>query len=356
VFVTTILSAILVLGILVFVHELGHFLVAKSVGIRVLRFSLGFPPKLISFRKGETEYCISVIPLGGYVKMAGEDPDESENVGAPYEFMSKTPLQRSAVILAGPVMNYITAIVLFAAIFAIQGYQVFHDDKMVVGTVAEDSPAESAGLAVDDVILSIDGEPITDFFRMAEIVSARAEEDMSVEYQRGNTIDTVSLITTVDTVRNQRGEDVVVGRIGLAQKVWWEKPGFLGSVELAFRRTWEITVLLVGFLWKFITLQVSLKEIGGPLFIAQVSGEVAKLGFAALFSFVAMLSINLAIINILPIPVLDGGHLVFLAIEVVRRKPLTMKQRVAVQQVGLAFLLMLIVVVTYNDIARIFIN
>lgn len=353
---TTILSTIFVLGILIFVHELGHFLVAKWVGIRVDKFSLGFPPKLISFKIGDTEYCLSVIPLGGYVKMAGENPDESEITGAPYEFMSKTPAQRSAVIIAGPVMNYVTAIVIYSVIFMVHGYPTFDADRMVIGSVVEDSPAEGAGLATDDVILSVDGEAITDFGAMAEIVRSKPAEEITLVYQRGSKIDTASLVTTVDTAMNMQGDQVAVGKIGVYHKVWYVKLGFFESFRLGTVRTWEISVLLVDVLWKLVTVQISPKAIGGPLFIAQFSGEMARIGMTALFGFIALLSVNLAIVNILPIPVLDGGHMVFLGLEVVRRKPLTLKQRAAVQQVGLAFLLMLIVMVTYNDIARIFLR
>jgi len=351
---TTALSTILVLGILIFVHELGHFLVAKWVGIRVDRFSLGFPPKLIGFRKGETEYCISVIPLGGYVKMAGENPDESENTGAPYEFMSKTPAQRSAVILAGPIMNYVTAIAIFAVLFVVQGYPTFDADRLVIGGVVDDSPAGEAGLAADDVILSINGVQVTDFSAMADIVSVRPAEEITVVYQRGSRIDTAMMVTAVDSAMNMQGERVAVGKIGIYHKVWYERLGLMESIKRSAERTWEISVLLIDTLWKLVTLQISPKAIGGPVFIAQFSGEMARLGLYALFGFIAMLSVNLAIVNILPIPVLDGGHMLFLCVEAVRRKPLTLKQRAAVQQVGLAFLLMLIVMVTYNDIARIF--
>lgn len=350
----TILSTLLVLGILIFVHELGHFLVAKWVGIRVEKFSLGFPPKLVSFTKGDTEYCISVIPLGGYVKMAGENPDESENTGAPYEFMSKTPLQRSLVIMAGPVMNFITAIAIYAIIFNFQGYPTTFTDKVVVGAVSEDSPAMEAGLLPDDEILSVNGQPVRGFADMVDIVSPLMGEEVTVEYMRGEAIDTVSMVTRIDSVHNEVGELIPVGRLGLSNKVWWEDIGFFGSIARATERTWDISVMLVGHLWKILSMQIPLKAIGGPLFIAEASGQVARLGVVALFSFIAMLSVNLAIVNVLPIPVLDGGHMVFLGVEAVRRRPLTIKQRAAVQQVGLAFLLVLIAMVTYNDFVRMF--
>lgn len=347
-----VLATIFVLGLLIFVHELGHFLVAKAVGIRVEKFSLGFPPKLIGFKKGDTEYCISAIPLGGYVKMAGENPDESENTGAPDEFMSKTPLQRGGVVIAGPLTNYVTAIVIVSALFLINGRPVFDEDKMVIGEVAEGSPAEAAGLAVDDVILSVDGTPITGIEKLAEIVMPKKAERVSIEYQRNSKIDTVGLVTKIDTVMNEEGEKVSIGRIGIARKVWWEPVGFLASIELGTERIWKMTVLLFNYMGKLISGQESPKSMAGPLFIAKISGDMAKEGAAALFSLIAFLSVNLAILNILPIPVLDGGHLLFLVAEVFRRKPLSMKQRALLQQIGLAFLMVLIVFVTYNDILR----
>lgn len=349
---TTLLSTIFVLGLLIFVHELGHFLVAKWVGIRVDKFSLGFPPKLIGFKKGDTEYCISIIPLGGYVKMAGENPDETENTGAPYEFMSKSPYQRGMVIIAGPLMNYVAAFVIYFALFLIQGDLMYNRDNVVVGNVVEDSPAAHAGLQADDILLSVDGVSYATFSELSKAISARVGEELTLEYKRGDEIRTLSLVTSIDTAMSMKGKKQAVGKIGFYQKSWWEPIGFVASIQRGAERTWEMTTMIFGFLWNLISGQVSPKLIGGLLFIAEISGDAARLGAAALFEFIAMLSVNLAILNILPIPVLDGGHLVFLGIEISRRKPMTLKQRAAVQQVGLAFLITLIVFVTYNDIVR----
>ncbi len=360
---TTVWSTILVLGILIFVHELGHFIIAKLVGIRVEKFSLGFPPKLVSFRKGETEYCISVVPLGGYVKMAGEHPDESEMTGAPYEFMSKSPLQRAAVIAAGPLMNVVTAIAILSAIFFAKGSPTIHQDRVLIADVAKGSPGAAAGLAPGDIIRSVDGQPVKNISELIDAVAPKVEERISIEYQRGIPIDsvtwgthvgTLSLVTAVDTIKNEYGEEKIIGIIGLREYIWWEPLSLVESIAQATERTWEIGTMLVRFLWQLATLQVSPKSIGGVIFIAQSSGEAAKLGLVPLLSLIALLSVNLAVVNVLPIPVLDGGHLVFLGIEVIRRKPLTVRQRAAIQQVGLAFLFMLIIMVTYNDIARVF--
>lgn len=340
------------LGVLIFVHELGHFLVAKWVGIRVEKFSLGFPPKLISFKKGDTEYCISIIPLGGYVKMAGEQPDETEVTGAPDEFMSKTPLQRAGVIAAGPVMNVVTAFLIYTVLFWTQGEPKRFDDKVVVGYIQPDSPADSAGLKPDDHILAVNGTSVSSVKEMVEIIRDKAGKEVSVVYNRADMIDTVPVVPALDTIVNIDGEKEAIGRIGLGDKVWWEPVGFFAGMGNGAVRTWEMTELVAGFFFKLVTGQVSARMVGGPLFIAEFSGEAARQGAAVLFEFIAMLSVNLAIVNVLPIPVLDGGHLVFLAIESVRRKPLSLKQRAVLQQIGLAFLLMIIIFVTYNDITR----
>ncbi len=349
---TTVISTIFVLGILIFVHELGHFLVAKRVGIRVEKFSLGFPPKLIGFRYGETEYCISIIPLGGYVKMAGENPDESEVTGAPYEFMSKPPSRRAMVIVAGPLMNYVAAFLIYFILFMVQGDLMTYDDKAVIGYVAENSPAEAAGILEDDEIMSINGTAVSNFKDLSEMISPKIAEEVTIELKRESETHTITLTTVLDSVMQMSGQWKPVGRIGVGQKFWWEPIGVFASIHRGAERTWEMTSLIFSFLYKLLTGQVSPKMMGGPLFIAEVSGEAARIGMAALFEFIAMLSVNLAILNILPIPVLDGGHLGFLGIEVLRRRPITLKQRALVQQVGLAFLLFVMVFITYNDIVR----
>jgi regulator of sigma E protease len=349
---TTVISTIFVLGILIFVHELGHFLVAKWVGIRVEKFSLGFPPKLIGFRIGETEYCISIIPLGGYVKMAGESPDQSEVTGAPYEFMSKSPSRRAMVIVAGPLMNYVAAFLIYTMLFMIQGDLMTYEDKAVIGYVAEDSPAEVAGILEDDEIISINGTAVSSFEDLSEMISPKIAEEVTIELRRESGTHTMTLTTALDSVMQMSGQWKPVGRIGVGQKHWWEPIGAGTSIRRGAERTWEMTSLIFGFLYKLLTGQISPKMMGGPLFIAEVSGEAARIGMVALFEFIAMLSVNLAILNILPIPVLDGGHLGFLGIEVLRRRPLSLKQRAVVQQVGLAFLLFVMVFITYNDIIR----
>jgi regulator of sigma E protease len=350
----TALATLLVLGVLIFVHELGHFLVAKWAGIRVERFSLGFPPKMIGFTKGETEYCISWVPLGGYVKMAGENPEESEITGDPREFMSKSIGWRSAVILAGPMMNFITAILLFALVFFFYGRPVADETRVVVGPVIEGSPAQKIGLQTDDHIVSIDGQKVSSFQEMADIVSTKLAQQVTVLWKRGDDVFSAPVVTKVDTLKDVAGADSLVGRIGIGMGYIMEPMGPIASLGAGFKQTIDICGAMFKFLGGLVTGQLSIKMVSGPVGIAKMAGEVAREGFNMLMSFMAVLSVNLAILNILPVPILDGGHLLFLLIEKLRGRPLSIKQRAVAQQVGLVLLLMLIVTVTYHDVLRLF--
>ncbi len=349
----TILSFIFVLGILIFIHELGHFLVAKKVGIRVERFSLGFPPNIFTKKKGETTYCIGIIPLGGYVKMAGEQPDE-ESTGAPDEFMSKTVAQRAAVIFAGPFMNYVLAMVLMISIFYFGGRPVYDENRVIVGQVSEDGPAFEAGLKEGDMIIAIDGKQVSHFDTLRTIINSRIHEPLVLTWIHEQDTIVAEMITMAAPMQNDQGEIDSIGVIGFTQKpVRYESNSFGEALSGGFVTTHVIVVETVKFVTKFVTGQVSPKMIGGPLFIARQSGKEARKGAASLFFFMAVLSVNLGVLNVLPIPVLDGGHLVFLAVEKIRGSPLSMKTRMVAQQIGLVVLLSLIVFVTYNDILRV---
>jgi regulator of sigma E protease len=346
-------SFIFVLGMLIFVHELGHFLIAKKVGIKVERFSLGFPPNIFSRKWGETIYCIGIIPLGGYVKMAGEQPNE-EVTGARYEFMSKTVGQRAAVILAGPVMNYLLAIVILIGIFYFGGKPLFNENRVIVGTVSEDSPALEAGLQVDDEIIAINGESVSNFDSLRVRINAIVEKPLDLTWVHENDTITNSIVTKTAQAPNASGGIDTIGIIGFSQKViGHESYGLLESVQQGFVMTHVILWRTALFVKQIVSGEVSAKMIGGPLFIAQQSGREAEKGPASLFFFMALLSVNLAVVNIFPIPVLDGGQLVFIIIEKFRGGPLSMKARIAAQQIGIVVILALVVFVTYNDILRV---
>ena len=349
----TALSFIFVLGVLIFIHELGHFAVAKWVGIKVDRFSLGFPPNLVTYKHGETEYCIGLIPLGGYVKMAGENPDETAT-GAPDEFMSKTVLQRTGVIIAGPFMNYVLAIVLLTGIFYFHGDAYVDEEHAVVGEVIEEMPATEAGILQDDIVIAVDGEAITGFESMRDKISGKVEAPVEITWVRGG--DTMSaVITTVQQVQpNIEGGMDTVGMIGIGQKIaGYHEIGFFQSIGRGFSGANFYVEKTVAFVKQVAFGEASFKMIGGPIFIAQQSGRQAEQGMTGLFVFMALLSVNLAVLNVLPIPILDGGQLTFLLFEKIKGKPLTMRTRVIAQQVGLVAILTLVVAVTYNDIMRV---
>jgi regulator of sigma E protease len=333
---TTFLATIFVLGILVFVHELGHFLVAKKSGIRVERFSLGFPPKMIGKKIGDTEYCISWIPLGGYVKMAGEEPNKEEIKGEPWEFMSKPPGIRALVVAAGPVMNLLLAVLVFWGILFFAGIQDIHEESTQVG----------------DKIVSINGVEVTSFTQMRQAILGQVEKPIDVKWIRDGKEYTARITTYKDKMLNEEGENVEVGKIGIGPTYTKVKVGFFKSFIESVNTTKFILVESVKFIVGLITGTASAKLLGGPLFIVQTAGETARSGFVDLLSFLALLSVNLSLINVLPIPVLDGGHLLFLLIEKIKGSPVSMKQRAMAQQIGFAFLVLLIIFVTYNDVLR----
>ncbi|KPJ50355.1 MAG: hypothetical protein AMJ41_01495 [candidate division Zixibacteria bacterium DG_27] len=351
---TTVIAAIVVLGPLIFFHELGHFLMAKRLGIKVERFSLGFPPKMAGFTWRGTEYCISWIPFGGYVKMAGETPDREEVKGEPWEFLSKPVWVRGLVIFAGPAANFITAILILWGVFFFAGQQIIRDDSTVIGSLMPEGAAEVAGLEVGDRILSVDGQEVHDFRSMAEIIYKRVEEPLEVVWERQGERFSATITTFKDEVIGEAGEPIEVGKIGIGPQIEIVEVGFFKALTDGIISSVIISYEILKFLFNLFTGAVSLKMIGGPLTIAQVAGETARQGFLSLLTFTALLSINLSLVNILPIPVLDGGHLLFLGVEAARRKPLSLKQRMWIQQVGMALLLLLMIFVTYNDILRLF--
>jgi regulator of sigma E protease len=350
--VTTFLATVFLLGVLIFVHELGHFLVAKKSGIRVERFSLGFPPKMIGKKIGETEYCISWVPLGGYVKMAGEESGSEETKGEPWEFMSKPPGIRALVIAAGPVMNLVLAVLVFWGIVFFAGVHDIHEDSNQIGLVSPGGPADKAGIKPGDKIISINGTEVTSFTQMRDIILKEVEKPVEVTWVRDGKEYTAQITTYKERLLDENGEKVDVGKIGVGPTYTTTKVGPIRSFMESINTTKFILVESVKFLFGLVTGKASVRLLGGPIFIVETAGETARSGFLSLLSFLALLSINLSLINILPIPVLDGGHLLFLAIEKIKGSPLSLKQRATAQQIGFAFLILLIIFVTYNDVLR----
>jgi regulator of sigma E protease len=426
------LAFLFVLGVLVFVHELGHFLAAKRVGIRVLKFQLGFNPTIFSFRRGDTEYGIGALPLGGYVKMAGETSEE-ERTGHPDEFLSKTKWQRFQVLIAGPAMNLLLAVVVLAAVLYRGALvPVYEDQPVVVGVVASGSAAEQAGIqpgdriesvagsrvetwrdfliaigtrpnrevaisftrngseftrqitpttAADsrfeigeigvfpdvhpsvpavspgepgeragmkpgDVILAVNGQPITFGSQLIEIISKNAEQPVTILVQRG---DGQHLLHATPVRRGQRG---FLG-INLAEATRSIKPGVFEAIGMSVRQNVETAGLIFQTIKGLLTRETSPRQILGPVGIAQLSGEYAAVGWIALLGLMANLSLNLGLVNLLPIPVLDGGHIFIMFLEGIARRDFSIRVKEKMLIAGFVVLMMLMVTVIYNDLTRI---
>ena len=349
---TSIFAFIIVLGVLIFFHELGHFLVARFFGVGVEKFSLGFGPRLIGKTVGMTDYRVSLIPLGGYVKMVGEEPDsEIEPYLIPQSFTHKSVFKRFLIVAAGPMSNLLLAVVIFFLVFQTSGTYVL---RPLVGEVDTPSVAARAGLQKDDLVVAIDGIDITSWEEMAAQISNSQGRSMSFVVERTGQRLTVDLVPELKTTQNLFGEDIERYVIGIrsAGDVIPRELSLVESVQMSVARTWEITELTVLSVVKLIQGKLPAATLGGPIKIAQMAGAQAREGVINLLIFTAVISINLGILNFLPIPVLDGGHLMFFVIEMISRRPVSIKIREIAQQFGIFLLLMLMIFVIYNDIVN----
>ena len=416
--VTSLLAFVFVIGVLVFVHELGHFVAARRLGIRVLTFSLGFGPKLLKTRRGDTEYCVSAIPLGGYVKMAGENPND-QRTGSDDEFLSKTKWERFQVLIMGPVMNIALAVVVMTVVLY-QGAEVpaYEEEVPIVGTVVQGSPAEQVGIQVGDRIVSIAGRAVETWEDLFVAVMPRADQEISVVVRSADDIrtlqvtpdtqtefnigdlgigpvmqpqilsvdagepaeaaglragdvieaiegDAVSVEALVARINASAGEPLIltvrrddtmaeivvtpalkgdVGLIGMnvnPYEVRMIEPGFLESIQLSLERNYEWSGLIVRTLVGLLTTETSPKQLVGPVGIAQLSGGAAEMGFVALLSLMSMISLNLGILNLLPVPVLDGGHIAIMALEGVSRRDFSIRAKERMLMVGFVAIMML---------------
>jgi regulator of sigma E protease len=428
----TILAFLFVLGVLIFVHELGHFLAARRHGVRVITFSLGFGPKILKVTRGDTEYCISAVPLGGYVKMAGENPEDPRS-GHPDEFLSKTKWQRFQILFAGPAMNILLAVVVTAFVLGIQGVRqpVYFDEPALIGSVVSGSPAEQAGLKRGDRVVTVSGDQIATWKDLELAIGLRRpNRDMSVTVLRdGQNVTTnvrpvaegkyevseigvlpdanpvitrvlagdraekaglkagdiilavngermatrMQLIDVIShsgnktiqvTVRRDGGDQTVTatpeqrgarGWLGveLSEPTKSFTPGPFEAIRLSVAHNIESSGIIFRTLAGLFTGETSVRQLQGPVGIAQLSGESAQEGFITLLSLMAMLSINLGILNLMPVPVLDGGHILIMALEGIARRDFSMQVKEKMLLAGFVVLMMLMVTVIYNDLTRI---
>lgn len=343
--ILTIAAAVFVFGLLVLVHEFGHFITAKMTGMRVDEFAIGFGPKLISKKHGETVYSLRVVPLGGFNDIAGMDPDN--NTAGERGFCAKPVLSRMIVILAGSTMNFILPIVLFFTIFATVGMSV-PSTEPVIGSIIQGMSAEKVGLKEGDRVLSVDGQAVTTWKEFTDkLKEVKEGQNVSLQYKRGEAISEVTLSPTFNKQENRV-------LIGVQSETVYESKTIPEAAALSIDYTKDITVYMIESIAKLFKEPEQTENLAGPIGIVQMSGQVAENGFIPLLKFAALLSINLGIVNLLPVPVLDGGHFVNLFIEAVRGKPLGSKAVAYTQRVGLALLVVLMLFATKNDIMRIF--
>ena len=446
---TSVLAFLVVIGILIVIHELGHFVMARLSGVGVERFSIGFGPVLWRYRGPETEYCLSAIPMGGYVKMMGDDENPLEGGAGPTvdpakAFNGKPLIARFLIVFAGPGMNFVLAAVIFAVVFMIVGRptlpavvggvtpdspaarsglapgdrirtidgrpvehwdevarlvrdgqgkaldlvvagpegaerrislaptrvmekDIFGDEREVwdlgiiphvaptIGDVVGGYPAAQAGLRSGDTVVAIEGRPVVTWSDLAESISKRADQPTRLDLRRGS--ETLAITVTPKAVkeRGPDGKETTVGRIGISPlpASVYVRANPVAAVRDGIEKTAEITALTAVGLWKIVVGQLDRSNIGGPIQIAQAAGEQARHGLPSLAFFTAVISVNLALLNLLPVPMLDGGHLLFFVCEAVLGRPLSVRKREVAQQVGFVLLLMLMVFAVYNDLVRI---
>ena len=354
----TILSFLLVIGPLIFVHELGHYLVGRWCGVKADTFSIGFGREIAGYTDSRgTRWKLGWIPMGGYVKFAGDMNPASqptpEWLALPDEeraqtFQAKSVWQRFLIVLAGPLTNFLVAIGIFMAFFAAYGVP---RTPPVFSAVIEGSPADKAGLLPGDRVVAIQGRPVDTFDDLAEMIRFRPQEQLRIDIVRGQVERTLSVVTTADIERDRFGNEFRKGTIGVMSGEQVVEPVSVLRLPVeATKQTFGIVRTMIDTLGQIITGRRSVKELGGPIKIAQVSGQQASLGLLNFVMLMALISINLGFINLLPIPMLDGGHLVFYLFEGLTRRPVPEKAMEWAFRSGLAVLLSFMLFVTLNDI------
>jgi regulator of sigma E protease len=352
----TIFYAIVLLGIVIFFHELGHFLAARLSGVKVLKFSLGFGPKIAGIKRNDTEYLISAIPLGGYVKLYGESPDEEIPEGKRHLSFTHKPVSRRAfIVFSGPLFNILLAVVIFAGVYT-AGIPVLTSE---IGEVMKDSVAERAGLRAGDRVIEIDGQSITAWDELASRIQRSPEKPINIKVRRqiGGGVTEIIVLTVIpkkEKVKNLFGEEIEVGLIGIkpSDKTFIRRLNPLSALGQGFLKTGEVVSLTLLSIVKLIQRVIPIETLGGPIMIFDIAKKSAEAGAMNFFAFMALISINLGVLNLLPVPILDGGHLLLFLIEKIRGRPLSERSISIAQKIGLAFIILLATVAFYNDIMR----
>ena len=354
-----------VLSLVVFFHELGHFLVARWCGVRVLVFSIGFGPEIVGFNdRHGTRWKISAIPLGGFVKFFGDEnaasvPDTARlsSMDADeraHSFMFQPVAKRAAIVVAGPVANFLLAIVIFAGVFMLYGKQTM---SARVDSVQPDSAAAAAGFKAGDIVVAINGRPIENFTEMQRIVGASAGESLAVTVDRDGNQLVLTATPALKEVKDNFGNVQRIGILGISRSMAPEDLKLHPvdppqAVVLAVQETWSVIERTLSYIGGVIAGREAANQLGGPIRIAQMSGQVASFGFVPLIQLAAVLSVSIGLLNLFPIPLLDGGHLLFYLIEGIRGRPLSERAQEVGFRIGLAIVLMLMIFATFNDIVH----
>jgi regulator of sigma E protease len=353
--IISVLSVLLVLGGLIFFHELGHFLAARAFGMGVSTFSLGFGPKLLRKVWGKTEYCLSAIPLGGYVSLVGQDDEEEapEEFSEQECFSSRPPWQRLIVVAAGPLAN------LLLAWFICWGLAYAYGEMEIrpkLGALEENSPAAQVGMQPGDLVLAVNGVEIHHWRQLSDRITTSGGASLQLDIARGSGSLRVTVTPAPVMRKNIFGEEEPSFRIGIRASGEYSirEPGFFEAAVLGVTRSGEMLSLTWKGLVKLVQRVVPLEQLGGPIMIAQLVGKQAKEGLEGVLALTALISIHLAVLNLLPIPVLDGGHILFFSLETLMRRPLHRTIRAATTRLGFAFLICLMLLATFNDIWRLF--
>jgi regulator of sigma E protease len=363
--VAYIIPFLFVLSLVVFFHELGHFLVARWCGVRVLVFSIGFGPEIVGFNdRHGTRWKISAIPLGGFVKFFGDEnaasvPDSTRLAvmdadERAHSFMFQPVAKRAAIVVAGPLANFVLAIVIFAGVFMLYGKQTM---SARVDSVQADSAAAEAGFKAGDVVVAINGRPIENFTEMQRIVGSSAGEMLAVTVDRDGSQLVLNTRPALKEVKDNFGNVQRVGILGISRSMAPEDLKLHPvappqAVVLAVQETWSVIERTLGYIGGVIAGREAANQLGGPIRIAQMSGQVASFGFVPLIQLAAVLSVSIGLLNLFPIPLLDGGHLLFYLIEGVRGRPLSERAQEVGFRIGLAIVLMLMIFATFNDIVH----
>lgn len=353
-FAVQIIPTVFTLGILIFVHELGHFLACRFAKVGVEKFSIGFGPEILSWQGKETRYSISLIPFGGFVKPSGETQEEIKERGGRIkeeDFLAASIWNRFLILIAGVAMNFLFAYFLFATVFLIGRPML----SSTIGGFMPGYPAETSGLKPGDKIVKISGSDVNNWQDLTLQILQSNGAKLQFSVFRDGTLQNITVIPQFEEGKDIFGQSKKVPRIGIqpSEEFVVERYGLVDSLVKAAEFEWHLTALTYEALWRLITGQLSLKTISGPIGIVSMAGSAAKMGIIALLQFAAVLSVSLGVINSLPIPALDGGHLFFLAIEAVRRKQLSLMVQERMTQIGFYFLMALMVVVVFNDLINI---